>query len=131
MVAKLQIMEGLHKFAVLQIDNMAKNNPIIQFIKPIISRSLGNMVGRLEKHLALVADVNGFVDVDGILNEMIENVKTMQPFHFDNPILKGVEIGGGHISFDIPGLNKQISFDVRDLEVLKEMINPKIQQNHE
>lgn len=131
MVSKLQIMEGLHRFAILQIDNMAKNNPIIQFMKPILSRSLGNMVGKIEKHLALVANAEGFVDIEGILNEMIDNVKTMQPFHFDNPVLKGIEIGGGHISFDIPGLNKQISFDTQDLEVLKEMINPKIQQSHE
>lgn len=123
-------MEGLHKFAVLQINNMAKTNPIIQFLKPLLNRTLGNAVGRIEKHLAMISDINGFIDGEGILNEMIENVKTMQPFHLDNSILKGIEIGGGHISFEIPGLNKRIAFDAQDLEVLKEMIIQK-QQNHE
>lgn len=126
MVSKLQIMEGLHKFANLQIDNMAKTNPIIQFVKPIISRTLGNFVGRLEKHLALIADHEGNVDVEGILNEMIDNVKTMQPFQFDNPFIKGIEIGGGHITFDIPGFNKQVSFNTQDLEILKEMLTQNI-----
>lgn len=66
--------------------------------------------------------LNGNVDVEGILTEMMENLMTTNPFSFKTSFIGDIEIGGGQIKFNLPLTNKRLVLNMSDLEAFKETL---------
>lgn len=66
--------------------------------------------------------VNGMIDADGILNDMIDNL-IISPVKEE----RGIKIGAGTVEIKIPFINKAIALDKDDINEFKEMLS-KIQQ---
>lgn len=122
MVTVMQLTDNLKSYIVLQLDNMTMSNPMIGFMKPLITRALDKNFGKVKKALELIADDEGNIDVENILSEMMENVMTTKPFTFNTSIIGDVEVGDGNIKLNLPLTNKRLVLDMSDLEAFKEML---------
>ena len=118
----MQLTDNLKSYIVLQLDNMTMSNPMIGFMKPLITRALDKNFGKVKKALELIADNEGNIDIENILSEMMENVMTTKPFTFNTSIIGDVEVGGGNIKLNLPLTNKRLVLDMSDLEAFKEML---------
>lgn len=125
MINKTQLIERLQYFADVQLNNMAKTNPIISFFKPIASRVLKNKLSGMTNMISLIADENGNIDVENIINEMITSLMNTQPFHVNAPTIGDIIIGGGRIEMGIPFTDKRIVFSEKDLVELRDILTPK------
>lgn len=92
------------------------------FIRPIFSRIINNNIGKVNQALSIIADENGMIDADGILNDMIDNL-IISPVKEE----RGIKIGAGNVEIKIPFINKAIALDKDDINEFKEMLS-KIQQ---
>lgn len=122
MITKLQLLEKLQYFVEVQLERMAKTNPVISFFKPIASRALKKKLSGITSFLDLIADENGNIDAEGIIGEMTSSLVNTQPFRIDVPMLGRVTIGGGRIEAGIPFTDKSIILNDKDLIELKEML---------
>lgn len=98
------------------------NKEINVFIRPIFSRIINNNIGKVNQALSIIADENGMIDADGILNDMIDNL-IISPVKEE----RGIKIGAGNVEIKIPFINKAIALDKDDINEFKEMLS-KIQQ---
>nr|DAP18844.1 MAG TPA: hypothetical protein [Crassvirales sp.] len=122
MVTVMQLTDNLKSYIILQLDNMSIANPMIGFMKPLITRALDKNFGKVKKALDLIADSEGNIDIENILAEMMENVMNTQPFTFNTSIIGDIEVGGGHIKLNLPFTNKRLVLNMDDLEAFKEML---------
>ena len=104
------------------IDKIGADIPAIRFFKPAIVRIIDNKAYTIESILGLLADSNGEIDINGLLLEMENNVFNMSPFVIPTEILGEITLGGGCIKFELPVVNKQISLNRDDINLLKEMM---------
>ena len=118
----MQLTDNLRAYVATQLDTMSKNTPIIGFMKPLITRALDKNFSKVTKALDLIANDEGKIDIENILTEMMENVMNTNPFTFKTSFIGDVEIGGGHIKFNLPLTNKRLVLDMTDLEAFKEML---------
>lgn len=125
MVTIDKLTENIKAYISLQLDSMSKNNPIIGFAKPLITRALDKNIDKMDKALRLIADENGNIDVEGILSEMTDNLVNTNPFTFKTPFIGDVEIGGGEIKFNLPLTNKRLVLNTADIDTFKEMLTTK------
>lgn len=122
MMTTMQLTDSLKTYVLLQVDNMATSTPAVGFIKPLIIRALDKNFGKVNKALDLISDENGYIDVDSILMEMIQNVTNTNPFTIETSIIGDIEIGGGQIKFNLPFTSKRLVLNTTDLEAFKEML---------
>ena len=122
MMNKVQLIEKLQYFVAVQLDNMAKTNPVISFFKPIASRALKKKLLGITGALDLIADENGNIDAEGIVSEMTASLMNTQPFSIMVPALGELTIGGGRIEMGIPFTDKSIVLGENDLIELKEIL---------
>ena len=127
MMTVMQLSENIKSYVLTQVDNLSGNNPLIGFMKPLIVRGLDKNFSKATKALDLIADENGQIDVEGILSEMLETVKTSKPFTINTSFIGDIEIGEGHVKLNIPFINKRLVLDPSDLDTLKEMLTLKRQ----
>lgn len=111
----------ISKFIHIQIDKAAQNTPILNIMKPIITRAVDNNINRMSEKLGLLADSTGEIAVNNIVSEMIEGIKTSNPFSMNSPI-GDITIGDGCIRFTIPYTNKELLLDSQDLDYFKELL---------
>lgn len=123
----IQLTDKLKSYLIAQLGTMSNNTPVIGFMKPFITRVLDKNFNKITKALDLIADEDGNVDIDGILSEMMENIRTAQPFTFKTSFIGDIEIGGGNIKLNIPLTDKRLVFNMTDLESFKEMLTIKDQ----
>jgi len=76
MLTVMQLSDNIKRYIITQMDILSGGNPMIGFMKPLVTRGLDKNFSKVAKTLDLIADENGKVDVEGILSEMIENIKT-------------------------------------------------------
>ena len=74
MIAIDKLTENIKTYIVTQIDTMSKSTPMINFMKPLITRALNNNFNKVTKALDLIADENGNIDIENILTEMTEGL---------------------------------------------------------
>lgn len=117
-----QLSVKLKEYLLSQVDSMSKNNPVISFSKPLIKRVIDNKFDEADKMISLIADKNGEVDVEGIVNEMILSLENTNPFTIKNSFLGDIELGGGLIKMNIPFTSKRLVFNQDDIKLLKEFI---------
>ena len=122
MMNVLQLTDTLKSYIALQLDNMSTTNPMIGFMKPLITRAVDNNIGKVKKTLNFIADNEGNVDIENILTEMMQNVMNTKPFTFNTSFIGDIEVGGGHIKLNVPLTNKRLVLGMADLETFKEML---------
>ena len=122
MVTTKQLSDNLKSYISLQLDSLAQSNPMISFIKPLITRAIDKNFNKVEKSLNLISDNDGNIDIENILTEMIQSVMTTNPFTFKTSFIGDVEIGGGLIKLNVPLTNRRLILNTTDLETFKEML---------
>lgn len=112
---------------------MEKTNCLLDAVKNQLQNAISNIdagnsnlneeeMEELVKTLSIIADENGMIDADGILNDMIDNL-IISPVKEE----RGIKIGAGNVEIKIPFINKAIALDKDDINEFKEMLS-KIQQ---
>ena len=123
MVNKDELINKSVEFLDIKLTNLSKDKQLINvFIRPIFSRIINNNIGKVNQALSIIADENGMIDADGILNDMIDNL-IISPVKEE----RGIKIGAGTVEIKIPFINKAIALDKDDINEFKEMLS-KIQQ---
>lgn len=64
MVTIMQLTDNLKSYISLQLESMAKTNPMIGFMKPLITRALDKNFSKVSKALDLIADKDGNIDIE-------------------------------------------------------------------
>lgn len=119
------LIENLQRYVDIQIAEMARTNPMIGFMKPLISRAATNAIGKADKALSLLADKDGNIDVGTILTEMTESLMTTQPFTINTSFIGDIVVGNGTIKVGIPYTERNLVFNSSDLQNLREMLTIK------
>lgn len=117
------VISGIKKFILLQIDKLSEGSPLIQFMKPLIVRIVDNGIKNTRSMIELLADANGNIDTGQIIDEMVSNVINTKPFTIKVPYLDNIIIGDGTIQINVPFIDKKVVFNTEDLNTLKELIN--------
>lgn len=125
MVATGQLTDRLKEYVFSQVESIAKTNPMVSFIKPLITRAVDKNFIKVSKALDLIADKDGNVDVEGILTEMIESLMTTEPFTFKSSFAGDIEIGGGLIKLNLPMTSKRLVFSQADLQDFRDVLTSK------
>lgn len=120
-----RLIENLQRYVDIQIAEMARTNPMIGFMKPLISRAATNAIGKADKALSLLADKDGNIDVGTILTEMTESLMTTQPFTIKTSFIGDIVVGNGTIKVGIPYTERNLVFNSSDLQNLREMLTIK------
>lgn len=121
MINKNQLFKGINTFVSDYSDSISKDNPLMCFIKPILTRVVNNKLSEYESMISLIADKEGNIDAEGILSEIMTSLTKVNPFNYNIQGLN-ISIGGGTIGIDVPIINKHIVFNASDIEYLKELL---------
>lgn len=121
MINKNQLFIGISTFVSEYSDRISKDNPLMCFIKPILTRVVNNKLSEYESMISLIADKEGNIDVEGILSEIATSLTKVNPFNYNIQGLN-INVGGGIIGIDVPILNKRVVFNASDIEYLKELL---------
>lgn len=89
------VAERVRSYINGQITRMAMDNPVVGFMKPIITRVIDNNVYKIEDGLKMIADKDGNIDTEAILTEMLDSVMKAKPFTINTPFIGDIEIGEG------------------------------------
>ena len=122
MVTKEQLIDNLRRYIDTQINVMSKTTPVINFMRPLLTRAMDNNIHKVSRLLDMVTDSEGTIDVYNILTEMISSVVNTEPFILNTSVIGDVEMGGGSIKINLPFVNKRLVLDKSDLETFKEML---------
>lgn len=125
MITISRLIESLQRYVDIQITEMSKTNPMMGFMKPLISRAAYNAIGKADKALSLLADKDGNIDIGAILTEMSESLMNTQPFTINTSFIGDIVIGNGTIKVGIPYTERNLVFNSSDLQNLKEMLTIK------
>jgi hypothetical protein len=112
----------LKDFTFKQIDKLSGNNPMISFIKPLLTRAIDKKLCNIHKFTDLIADNTGNIDVENIISEMIESVVNTRTFTINTGFIGDIEIGDGLIKMQLPMTNKNLVFNKADLQELKDSL---------
>ena len=124
MINKNQLIKGINTFVSDYSDKIALDNPLMCFVKPILTRVVNNKLLEYESALSLIADKDGNIDIEGILTEIGTSLTKVNPFNYNIQGLN-INVGEGTIGVDLPIVNKHIVFDADDIEYLKELLTAK------
>lgn len=125
MITVSKLIENLQRYVDMQIADIARTNPMMGFLKPILSRAAYNTLSKAHKSLSLLADKDGNIDIGSLLTEMSESLMTTQPFTINTSFIGDILIGNGAIKIGIPYMDKDLVFNSSDLQKLKEMLTIK------
>lgn len=115
----VQIAEHLKYFLSSQIDTMAKNTPLLNLVKPLVTRAIDNNFNKVYTALNLIADSNGEIDIENIVDEMMDSLINTRPFIVNTSFIGDIELGDGLIKINIPFTNRRLVFNKNDIENLK------------
>lgn len=114
-------------YLVKHIENLAANNPLIAFTKPIIFRVLDNKISSISPFLDLLKDAQGNIDLTDIITEMMQSVMSTKSFDVSIPVVGTITIGNGCIKFPIPYTEQIIVLNTQDIEELKTVLTNNIE----
>lgn len=121
MINKNQLFIGISTFVSEYSDRISKDNPLMCFVKPILTRVVNNKLFEYESMISLIADKDGNIDIEGILSEIATSLTKVNPFNYNIQGLN-INVGGGTIGIDVPIINKRVVFNASDIEYLKELL---------
>lgn len=125
MITVDKLVSNIKRYVDYQIDSLSINNPMINFIKPLITRAVDKSIGKVHTAMNLITDEEGNIDVDSIIDEIIGNMLNTKPFTVNNSFIGDIIIGDGEVKLNIPFTNKRLVLNKSDLETLKEMLTRK------
>ena len=117
-----QLLTNIKEYLIVQLDSLSKSTPVIGIAKPLISRILNNNLDKIESLLELIADKDGNIDAEQIVDEMVNNIINANPFKINTEFIGDIEIGGGNIKINIPLTDKKLVLNQNDLNILKETL---------
>jgi Mg2+/Co2+ transporter CorC len=120
-----QLIIKLREFLFNQVTNLAKDNPMVSFLKPLLTRAIDNNIPKAKSLLSMLADSEGNIDIESIISEMVESVINTKPFTFSTGFMGDIIIGDGNIKLQVPVINKSLVLNLDDLENLKELLTSK------
>lgn len=88
------VKQKLQDYIVNQIDILGESNPAIKLVKPLAKRAIINNIDSFDKFINTIAK-DGKIDIEGIVDEEIEIIKSIPNFDFNIPVL-----GNGNIFKD-------------------------------
>lgn len=112
-----KIIEGISK----GIDFYGMKVPMLKFFKPVITRMADKYIMELDKGLSFIS-IDNNIDLNNILEEMIETLKTTEPFKIKTNLIGDIDICQGKVKFLIPFTEERLILDIEDLENIKKMI---------
>ena len=112
----------LKEYVNSQVTLLSKDNPMIGLMKPLITRAIDKNVDKAYKFLDLIADNEGNIDVEAVLEEMIQSLMNTKPFTFNTSIIGDIEIGEGLIKLNIPLTDKKLILNQDDINNLKSLL---------
>lgn len=121
MVERKIIIDKVVGFANAKLSEMSSTNPFVLIIRPFVARAINNNISKFDSLLKIVQDDKGMVDIEGIMDEMVDNLLVAQVKKYPD-VLGGVEIGNGAVKVNIPMLNKAVVFDTDDIRTFKETL---------
>lgn len=121
MVERKVIIDKVVSFVNAKLSEMSGTNPFVLIVRPFIARAINNNITKFDSLLKIVQDEKGMIDIEGIMNEMVDNLLVAQVKKYPD-VLGGVEIGNGIVKINIPMLNKAVEFDTDDIKAFKETI---------
>lgn len=121
MINKNQLFKGINTFVSEYSDRISKDNPLMCFVKPVLTRVVNNKLSEYESMISLIADKDGNIDIEGILSEIATSLTKVNPFTYNIQGLN-INVGGGIIGIDVPIINKHVVFNASDIEYLKELL---------
>lgn len=110
-------------FVDTKLNSFCTTNPLLHLFKPVIKRVVNININKIHSKLSILADENGDIDVKGMLPEMIDNIKNMEPFTIQTEAIGDIVIGKGSIILNIPMTDRRLVINTSDLEELKNLIN--------
>lgn len=84
-------------------------------------RAIINNIDSFDKFINAIAK-DGKIDIEGIVDEEIEIIKSIPNFDFNIPVLGNGNISNGNITLSIPFINKGIMFNQSDLETFRQLL---------
>lgn len=112
-----KIIEGISK----GIDFYGIKVPMLKFFKPVITRMADKYIMELDKGLSFIS-IDNNIDLNNILEEMIETLKTTEPFKIKTNLIGDIDICQGKVKFLIPFTEERLILNIEDLENIKKMI---------
>ena len=109
------VIGKLQSYIITQTETMALDNPVVSFVKPLITRAMTKNLSKVRKALELISDENGNIDIEDILNEMMESIVNTKPFTINTQFIGNIEIGGGEIKLNLPFTSKRLVLNQTDL----------------
>ena len=117
-----QLLTNIKEYLIVQLDSLSKSTPVIGIAKPLISRILNNNLDKIESLLELIADKDGNIDAEQIIDEMVNNIINANTFKINTGFIGDIEVGGGNIKINIPLTDKKLVLNQNDLNILKETL---------
>lgn len=105
----------------IQLTQGENPNPAIKLVKPLAKRAIINNIDSFDKFINTIAK-DGKIDIEGIVDEEIEIIKSIPNFDFNIPVLGNGNISNGNITLSIPFINKGIMFNQSDLETFRQLL---------
>ena len=105
-----------------QVISLARENPMIGFMKPLITRAIDKNFDKVKKALDLISDKEGNVDIENIIDEMLQSVMNTRPFTFNTSFAGDIEIGGGFIKLNIPLTDKRLILNQGDIQNFRSLL---------
>lgn len=121
MIERKVIIDKLVNFLNDKLTIGCETNPLMIFIKPFIARSLNNNIRKIDNALKFVADEKGMVDIEGIIDDTVNNLLIFETKKYPN-IFNGIEVGEGNIKINIPFINKDLLITTDDIEEFKKQL---------
>lgn len=123
MVTKEQLYKSVSAFFSEKLEVLLGDNPMTSLLKPVAQRGIDNMITKnaneLNKTLKFLEDSRGYIDVEGIMEDVVKRFEEMPESCMHAPVLGDVWIGNGKVSFEmeIPFSNtlKKITLDKNDI----------------
>lgn len=122
MINTNELTMKIREFINSQVASLAKTTPMIGFMKPLITRVVDKNFNKVNKVLNLIADDNGNVDIENIIEEMIQSIMTTEPFTFNTSFAGDIEIGGGLIKINIPLTDKRLVLNKIDIQNFRNLL---------
>ena len=118
MVNKEIIINKLIEFFNNKLTVLSSDSQLINvFVRPFVARIINNNISKIDKALSLIANEDGMIDADGILNDVVDNL-------ISSPVKEehGIAIGNGAVEIKIPFMSKAICLDNDDIQEFKDIL---------
>lgn len=75
MVNKEIIINKLIEFFNNKLTVLSSDSQLVNvFVRPFVARIINNNISKIDKALSLIANEDGMIDADGILNDVVDNL---------------------------------------------------------